>query len=460
MKESVDLFVESLVAQEVIHKTSSVLAWVDELNSTVSVEIRQTTLDKTGWFYDVKSGQITNEKRAFFQISGISQGLGRDATKQPIILQNEIGFLGILCKVFDGVLYMLVQAKIEPGNINKIQLSPTIQATKSNFMQAHGGARPKFFEYFAGASKHHVVVDQIQSEQSSRFLGKRNRNIIVLVDNDVHVEETKFHRWLTLAQIKELLAIDNLVNMDTRTVISCIPFHLCDDPEVFGSVKDAALIKSMTQGVQPDAAKRIYQHLNDYKMFQAPEKSLIPLYSLKDWEVSSKDGVEEFVHTDKWPFKVIYCNISIDGREVKSWGQPLFMATGIGVLGLLTRVRGGMREFLVRCTPEIGCFDHIELGPSVQIEPNCKHTGDAVSEFFKRHLEAREGVLYDVVLSEEGGRFYHEQNRNVIAEIGESELSEPPNGYFWLTYRTICEFIQVNNCVNIQLRNLIALLRP
>ena len=32
-----------------------------------------------------------------------------------------------------------MQAKVEPGNINSIQLSPTLQATRSNYTKAHGG---------------------------------------------------------------------------------------------------------------------------------------------------------------------------------------------------------------------------------------------------------------------------------------------------------------------------------
>lgn len=42
-----------------------------------------------------------------------------------------------------------MQAKIEPGNVNRIQISPTIQATKSNFMQTHGGKAPAYLEYFS-----------------------------------------------------------------------------------------------------------------------------------------------------------------------------------------------------------------------------------------------------------------------------------------------------------------------
>ena len=35
---------------------------------------------------------------------------------------------------------------------------------------------------------------------------------------------------------------------------------------------------------------------------------------------------------------------------------------------------------------------------------------------------------------------------------------ELPEGYLWMDYATISEMIQFNNCVNIQLRNLISLL--
>jgi len=115
-----------------------------------------------------------------------------------------------------------MQAKIEPGNINKVQVSPTIQATKSNFMQKHGGKKPAYLEYFINAAPSEIMVDQLQSEQSSRFYKKRNRNVILIVDEPI--SESTTHKWMTLGQIKKLMRYDNLVNMDTRTVLSCIPF--------------------------------------------------------------------------------------------------------------------------------------------------------------------------------------------------------------------------------------------
>ncbi len=77
---------------------------------------------------------------------------------------------------------------------------------------------------------------------------------------------------------------------------------------------------------------------------------------------------------------------------------------------------------------------------------------------FLEQYRLREGVLYDVILSEEGGRFYQEQNRNMILEISADRLNPLPPGYFWADYRTLNLLTQVNNCLNIQLRNLLSLL--
>ena len=117
-------------------------------------------------------------------------------------------------------------------------------------------------------------------------------------------------------------------------------------------------------------------------------------------------------------------------------------------------------KFLVRAVPELGCFDGIELGPTVQREavllPGSEDT--AIDHFFFEKLAQGKGVFFDHLLSEEGGRFYHEQNRNVLMRIKEEELPDLPEGYFLLDYRTLNELVQVNNTLNIQLRNLLSLL--
>lgn len=427
-----------------LHDLNSLLTWIRERNASIHVHIEKTTLGSCApWHYDESCGRIRTPSGSFFEISGL---VCSDGTEQPIIIQDEIGYLGILCRRINGEMHCLMQAKIEPGNINHIQISPTIQATKSNFTQKHKGDKPPYLDYFLHAERHRIIVDQIQSEQSSRFYKKRNRNIILEVDEDVPVLPS--HRWMTVRQIKELMRVDNLVNMDTRTVLSCLP--LC---EYMDKLTDPTLLRS-AQGSGKRILPEIYQYINNYRMFDNSSYRLVPLYSLTSWHMENG----EFVCDRPYSFKVFFCDIEIEGREVRHWTQPLFEAVGSATFGLVTAVDDGVREFLVRATPEVGCFDKIELGPTVQREATWAGPWNKVDELFDRRLAEKKDLVFDTMLSEEGGRFYHEQNRNVIMEVDKSELSTLPDGYFWVDYKTLNELVQINNCLNIQLRNLLAVL--
>lgn len=114
-----------------INSTEEILYWINMRNSGLYVQIKQCNLsDSSFWFYDDKNGIIRNRNNSFFYITGLKESVFHANKKliieQPVIVQNEIGYLGIICKDFDGVMHFLMQAKVEPGNINKIQLSPTI----------------------------------------------------------------------------------------------------------------------------------------------------------------------------------------------------------------------------------------------------------------------------------------------------------------------------------------------
>ena len=74
-------------------------------------------------------------------------------------------------------------------------------------------------------------------------------------------------------------------------------------------------------------------------------------------------------------------------------------------------------------------------------------------------MEMKTGILNDVILSEEGGRFYHEQNRNVIIDFSDVELPQIPEEYMWVDFGTLNYLVQVNNCLNIQLRNLLSIIK-
>ena len=442
-----------------MHSDKELYDWIEERKDNTHVALSLVKRDEcTGWYYDDKEGCIRNEKGSFFKIFGAQWNYTDPETgenvcvQQPVIEQNEIGFLGILCCKYKGEWHYLMQAKIEPGNVNVVQLSPTLQATRSNFTQAHGGKKPQFLEYFTGMKPEDIIVDQIQSEQSSRFMHKRNRNVILMVDH--LLDEPDTHRWMTLSQIKGMMHCDNLVNMDTRTVLSCIPYVLMGQ-EGDAPFKNKPYFYKTAWSMNRRTLAELYHEINDYKMFADAKVSILPLCELSDWEFTDK----EFICKKPYPFKVVFCDIDIEGREVTHWSQPLFAANGRALFGLLCCDDEGVMKFLVKVRNEIGCFDGIEIGPTVQREAcGIDAQPDRIWELFMAKLNAGEDIIADAILSEEGGRFYQEENRNAIVFVKKEDVGEVPKGYVWSDYGTLNILTQVNNCLNIQLRNLLSLI--
>lgn len=442
-----------------IHSTENILSWIDEMNSKIKVKVTETRFHKDDyWYFDEREGIIKNRDDTFFSIRGLQYYKdNKIIAEQPIIYQPEIGFLGIICKDFDGIMYFLMQAKVEPGNVNCVQISPTIQATKSNFMQVHGGRKPDFLSYFEKSGDYTVIFDQIQSEQGTRFYKKRNRNIMIRVDDELDIPPTFY--WMTLGQIKELMKIDNLVNMDTRTVLSCIPFstyHYSNDELklISKSIPKESLMNSIFFANIQDGLGSVYNYLNNGRMFFRKKRKLVSLKELKLWVIDPYG-----VHCQsRANFSVNYYDIEISGREVQHWQQPLLKANGNGTFGLLISKHEGIIKFLVSVRPEIGAFDTFEIGPTIFWEVIKSSSMDKINRLFEDRLERQQGILFDSFFSEEGGRFYQEQNRNVIMQIEYLEPTELPQGYFWMSYSSLNCLVQINNCLNIQLRNLLSII--
>lgn len=439
-----------------LHQVSDLLKWILDLNNNTCINVAEAKIqDEPFWFYDEEAGCIKNKNNSFFEIVGLQYFLDNNLLcQQPIIKQDEIGYLGIIAKEINGVLHFLMQAKVEPGNLNGIQISPTIQATKSNFTCSHGGKTPLYLDYFKNLySDTEVIYDQIQSEQGTRFIGKRNRNIIILVKNDIEIYPN--FRWMTLGQIKEFLKEDNLVNMDTRTVLSGLltVFNNVDKCEFKELFVDKTFYNSI---FAQDSYYEAISKLNDYKMYHDVEKKIVPLHELSNWTLDNQ-GV---FCKDKADFEVRYYDIEIEGREVKKWQQPLFKAKSQALFVLFTRLNHNIREFLISLRPEIGCFDNVEFGPSLQIANYKEYCNkqDVMYSLFNEYLADKKGIISDVMLSEEGGRFYREENRNLIVELDFNDSQNFGDDYLWVTYSTLNKLIESNNVLNIQLRNLMSLL--
>jgi oxidase EvaA len=460
----------ALSVRNTLHTEAEILQWLEEKKKTTMVRIEPIPFSEmTNWLFDPESTNLVHTSRKFFSIVGINvkTNWGRvPEWEQPIINQPEVGILGIITKKINGILYFLMQAKIEPGNINFVQLSPTLQATKSNYTQVHKGSRPLYLEYFNGEKPNvHILLDQLQSEQGARFLRKRNRNVIIEVEDDLPIYDNFI--WLTLGQIKRLLRYDNVVNMDTRTVISGIPFgeypsqllELYDTFETVlgktGEYERGLLRSSLDKDVHLHETEQIISWVTRLKSFYELEVTRIPLQSVKRW----KRTEYEIHHEEGKYFSVIAVNVEIGNREVTKWSQPLIKSAQEGIIAFLIKRIKGVYHFLVQAKLEAGNLDIIELAPTVQCLTGNYRKG--LSEYEPPFLDvvlnaSPEQTHYATYQSEEGGRFYKEQNKNMIVEVGDDFPIEVPENYCWMTLFQLKEFLKFNNYLNIEARSLIS----
>lgn len=451
--------------------TEAVLNWMKEKNSLVISNISELPLDELkGWSFT--KDRIAHTSGKFFSIDGIrvktNYGLVNE-WEQPIINQPEIGFLGFIVKKINGVLHFLLQAKIEPGNLNIVQLSPTLQATRSNYMRVHNGIIPKYLDYFTGEKKVKILVDQLQSEQGARFLQKRNRNIIVEVEENEDLPVYDEFIWLTLRQIKELLGYPNVVNMDTRTVISCIQFGSYREIdlkllEVFQSYsgihldnKYSFLMSVLNEENHLHDLQYIISWITALKFKYELQIGKVPLEGISDWVF--ENGIIH--HIQNKYFSVIGVSVQIGNREVTSWNQPMIKSAQDGLMGFLVKKINGIYHFLVQAKLEAGNFDIIEMAPTVQCLTGNYRKGENEYEipYLDLFLDAKqENIWYSTYQSEEGGRFYHEQNLNMIVEVGNDFPVEVHTNYCWMTLNQMLSFVTYNNYLNMAARSLISVI--
>lgn len=451
--------------------TEAVLNWMKEKNSLVISNISELPLNELkGWSFT--KDRIAHTSGKFFSIDGIrvktNYGLVNE-WEQPIINQPEIGFLGFIVKKINGVLHFLLQAKIEPGNLNIVQLSPTLQATRSNYMRVHNGISPKYLDYFTGEKKVKILVDQLQSEQGARFLQKRNRNIIVEVGENEDLPVYGEFIWLTLRQIKELLGYPNVINMDTRTVISCIQFGSYREIdlkllEVFQSYsgihldnKYSFLMSVLNEENHLHDLQYIISWITALKFKYELQIGKVPLEGISDWVF--ENGIIH--HIQNKYFSVIGVSVQIGNREVTSWNQPMIKSAQDGLMGFLVKKINGIYHFLVQAKLEAGNFDIVEMAPTVQCLTGNYRKGKNEYEipYLDLFLNAeQENIWYSTYQSEEGGRFFHEQNLNMIVEVHDDFPVDVHENYCWMTLNQMLSFVTYNNYLNMAARSLISVI--
>lgn len=443
--------------------SSTLFDWLAERRLDNTFEVTRIAFDDlVDWQFAPDTGNLVHRSGRFFGVEGLRVHSDYGAVPQwaqPIIVQPEFGILGLLVCRVAGDVRCLVQVKPEPGNVNMMQLSPTVQATRSNYTRVHKGQGTNYLEYFVGRAPGRVLVDVLHSEQGSWFYRKRNRNVIVEVDGDVPPHPD--FRWVSLRHLRQLLKTPNIVNMDTRSVLSCLPVALpdavggdCGDDDTF----DAALVRSRTGAGRP--AHSLVDLLNWFTRVKASHHvatQRIPLSQVARWQRSA----DEISHEERKYFSIVAVAARASSREVGWWTQPLLRPQGVGIVAFLARRIDGVLHVLVHARVEAGYVDVVELSPTVQCTP--ANYWDLPPEshppFLHTVLRADpDQIRYDTVQSEEGGRFHHAQNRYLVLEVDDADTAPDavPSTYRWVTLHQLTRLSRHTGYINVQTRSLLA----
>ncbi|SDJ21667.1 oxidase EvaA [Nonomuraea jiangxiensis] len=439
--------------------------WAGRLQENVFDVRRVPFSELSGWDFHPETGDLAHESGRYFSVEGLAVHSGAGGAhlwSQPILNQLDIAILGILAKEFDGELHFLMQAKAEPGNLNGLQLSPTVQATPSNYTRIHRGDATPYVDYFIDTRRHSVLVDVLQSEQGAWFLRKRNRNMIVEVHEDVPVLPN--FCWLTLGQIHDLLHTPNMINMDARTVLSCVPFGEPPGSPAVPRVADDSFRAAVRRSARrTDGLRELTSWLTEARCRHVPLILSIPLRDVDGWHRTE----HEIRHRDGRHFSVLGVAVTTSHREVRSWTQPLLAPAGAGLAGLVVSEVDGELRLLVRADVRPGYSEGVEIGPTVQdqggeIGPFVQDQGGEADEQARfRHLlfapETR--VRYDVELSEEGGRFHHARTRYLIAEVERDAVGDLSDDYRWVTTGQLQALLAHSRYLNIEARTLLGCLQ-
>ena len=225
VEQRLNHFLECINSED--SNVDKVLEWLQNLKDNLPATVTEINLNEVndGWELNSETGTLEHKTGGFFKVIGVRTETDiRESGKgwnQPMVDQGtEASVVGLIRQVdIDGTPLYLVEAKFEPGNYDRVLLSPTLQVTYDNLNKLHSGRKPLLAEYFDGEDRKGVTkFEHWYPEDGGRFYKKRVKNMLVEA-NDVTDIPNNFI-WLNMYQLKELLKMDNIMNPHLRSIIS------------------------------------------------------------------------------------------------------------------------------------------------------------------------------------------------------------------------------------------------
>jgi oxidase EvaA len=141
---------------------------------------------------------------------------------QPLIQSIDGGIIGLATQVRGGILHVLIQGRVEPCLIDILELAATVQCTPANYLDGTHSPLPAFVDLFETESRGRIRFDSVLSDEGGRFFHSMQRHLVVELNEDVYLDLPQNYCWMTLRQIQEFSQFSNMVNIELRSILSCL----------------------------------------------------------------------------------------------------------------------------------------------------------------------------------------------------------------------------------------------
>ena len=390
------------------------------------------------WYWDGKGCALRHQTGKFYAVTGFSKGTER----RPMIDQPEVGTQGFVIHREAGEVYLLAQARTEPGNLNIVELGPSIQATWSNYSCAHTGRKTIFLDLFHDENAANRMADCVLPELGTYFFRKYNRNVIIEVEDPAGYASERF-KWVSLTTMSQLFDVDHVINNDARLVYGLLMATL-HEPQQSHAAADSAACQAMLESLSHKQ-----NSWND-------DVERVDLSTLEDWEVTD-DRIKPKGMGD---YEVLQLRVDASDREVRQWDQPLVHTLHKGLIVLIFRRLQDQLQVMLEYKEELGNEFGYLMGPSATLEnPDALVESVELSKLFST---PESEILTTHSCSEEGGRFFQCTNQYQIIDVStvDTEIMEgfTQQKYCWLNLDSALALFDRPNVLSDDCRGVMAIL--
>jgi oxidase EvaA len=227
--------------------------------------------------------------------------------------------------------------------------------------------------------------------------------------------------------------------------------------EIYNSVFKNEMLKSiLTKDGDLNTFDTIISWFTNLKMYASLEVFDCNVNDIRDWSINDLS----LSHNSGKYFEVLGVRCRVGNREMSEWYQPIIRQREEGITGFIIKKINGVYHLLVQAKLEAGNFDVLEMAPTVQCITGSYSNPEYTVTYLDYFLGQKGIVHFDTLQSEEGGRFYQEQNQNIVLEVQEDELNDIHPNFVWMTVKQAKAFIKFNNYFNIEARSILACITP